>query len=475
MGTSVLLAAIVAWGTAGATIPQRAVAKQNEMFERYWGTTFEWKFDALPESGTVPKYRLPYSGYIYPDKAGGTSSALRKYDLAFNGGRMRATGYEEYDTTAFKKPTEQRAGLLGLRMKTVMETPNWHGHCNGWTAATIRHAEPVNSVRMNGVTFSPADIKALLAEIYIYNDIEHLAGLDWPMNAALLHVVLSNWIGRGAHPVGMEGMPGPEKWNYPIYSYSTDSAKRSSRQVEVKMNIAYAKDSNGEYQESPHIRRVRYFHYMLDLNDRGEITGGSFFNDSGALDMLWVPLQPKQGGAKGNEPGNPYVDVKKVLAVWRASVPEETRKQWLVFDPAPEDRAIAAADVTTLVPLQVVGAGRTILPAPATAPNPPSTLTGPSVPVRSLQTPEAAPASEAAPTGTNANGSESESTPPASNEANTGTTPGASGAAAESGATDSSATNSGAETGPPAENGEISHLPPATEGSESGPALEWHP
>jgi hypothetical protein len=355
------------------------------MFQRYWGVPFEWKFDALPSEGTIPNSRLPYSGYIYPDKSGGTSSALRKYDLAFNGGRMRATAYEQWDTTAFKKPTEQRVGLFGLGRRTVMETPNWHGHCNGWVAATIRHAEPENSVRINGVTFSPADVKALLAEIYIYNDIEHLAGLDWPMNAGLLHTILANWLGRGEHPVGMEGMPGPEKWNYPIYSFSTDAARRSDRQVEVKMNIAYAKDSNSEYQESPHIRRVRYFHYLLNLNDRGEIIGGSFFNDSGALDMLWIPMRPKQGGTKGNEPGNPHVDVDKVLAVWRASVPEENRKHWLAVDPAEQDRVTDLPETDALIPLQVVGQPQPSLPAAPTTPTPPATTTvGPTSPARRI-------------------------------------------------------------------------------------------
>ena len=358
MGTSVLLVALIAMGSVGASIPQRAIEKQNEVFLRLWGTEFEWKFDQLPANGTIPNYRLPYSGYIYPDKSGGTSSALRKYDMAYNRGRMAAVGYEQRDTTSFKKPTEQRAGLFGIRTRTVMETPNWHGHCNGWTAATMRHAEPQTSVRMNGVTFTPADIKALLAEIYIYNDIEHLAGVDWPMNAGLLHVILANWLGRGAHPVGVEAMPGPEKWNYPIYSYASDSVKRSARQVEVKLNIAYAKDSNGEYQQSPHIRRIRSFHYMLDLNARGEIIGGSFFRDSGAIDMLWIPMRPKQGGAKGNEPGNPYVDVDKVLAIWRASVPEEERKQWLVIDPAEPDRVAEIPEVESLVPIQFVGAAR---------------------------------------------------------------------------------------------------------------------
>ena len=45
-----------------------------------------------------------------------------------------------------------------------------------------------------------------------------------------------------------------------------------------------------------------------------------------STDLLWVPLRPKPSRQKGNESGNPYVDVNRVLAIWRDSVPEDVRK-----------------------------------------------------------------------------------------------------------------------------------------------------
>ena len=61
---------------------------------------------------------------------------------------------------------------------------------------------------------------------------------------------------------------------------------------------------------------------------------------SSRIDMLWAPLNPVQGGKKGNELGNPYVNVKEVLAMWRDSVPQKVRKNWLNIDPPPEDRVL---------------------------------------------------------------------------------------------------------------------------------------
>lgn len=351
MGSSAIVFLIFVTNGFGAVTPKLVVEKQDRVFDEYWGTNFEWKFAELPTSGTVPNFRVPYSGYIYPDRAGGTEDALRKYDLAFHGGRSLAVAFEQWDTTAFKKPTPRR-GLLGMTWGTKMETPNWHGHCNGWTSAAIRHAEPKTAVRRNGVVFTPADIKALLAEIYMYNDVEMLAGIDSKIDAGLFHAIIANWLGRGGHPLGLEADPGEEKWNYPTYAFSSSSAMRSERRVEVKLNLAYIKDSNGEYHESPRIRRVKSFHYDLQLNSEGEIVGGNFYGDSALIDMLWLPLRPKQGRQTGNEMGNPHVDVNQVLAIWRESAASEERGKWLIVDPSKEDRIYDVADVKTLIPLQ---------------------------------------------------------------------------------------------------------------------------
>ena len=338
MGTSSLavILALVA-SNVGASIAQDELDGQNKIFQRWFGTSLVWKFDELPEKGEVPEFRVPYSGYIYPDAAGGTARALRKYDMAFNGGRLLATGHEQWDTSAFQEQTmaPQRVGLFGLRvrMTPTMRTPGWHGHCNGWTAAAIRHAEPERDVVRHGVTFTRADIKALLAEIYMYSHYESLAGEDTSVNAGLLHVILANWVGRQSHPLAMEAMPGREKWNFPIYSFSSSSVRRGDRAVDVELKIVYAYYSNGEYERSPRLARQKYFHYSLSLNEQGEIVGGSYYRNSSIIDLLWAPLKPVPGGQEGNERGNPNVDVHEVISLWRESVSEEVTQKWINIDP----------------------------------------------------------------------------------------------------------------------------------------------
>ena len=95
--------------------------------------------------------------------------------------------------------------------------------------------------------------------------------------------------------------------------------------------------------------RQRYFHYALDLNEAGEIVGGYYYRDSSRIDLLWIPIAPVQSGQKGNERGNPYVDVNKVVDLWRDSVPDDLVDKWGMIHETPEPSAddpatIAAGD-----------------------------------------------------------------------------------------------------------------------------------
>ncbi len=346
---AVLLIITASMGQASGVLPSETRKTQDEIFERWWGKEMVWRFESLPAKAKVPKERVPYSGHIYPDVNGGTTVSLQKYDRAFNSGRMLATAHERRDTSITENTTRtitERYGFRGRYTRTrVVRTnavPYWYGHCNGWTSAAIRHSEPKKSVKRNGVVFSPADIKGLLAEIYMYNEMEMLAGTNTEINPAMLHVLLANWLGRGTHPIGMEADPGKEKWNYPMYGFSSEFYNKTSRSVDVVTVVTYAGSSRGEFDESPRIPMEKRFNYHLDFNDQGEIVGGFYYNGSARIDMLWAPLSPKASGKKGNESGNPHVDVSEVLAIWRDSVSDEVRRSWAVIDPPNESPLITS-------------------------------------------------------------------------------------------------------------------------------------
>ncbi len=301
----VLVLSVPGWGSSGP-VPQVDVDTQNRVFQELWGEDFVWKYDDLPTQGAVPEFRVPYAGYIYPDSIGGTYRSLQKYDQAFHPGaaQRRPTSGPTSRPTSRSLPGRFAAAACSapiLHRCQSYGTPYWHGHCNGWTAAAIRHGEPKHSVTKNGVVFTPSDIKSLLAELYTYSDIVDLGGENYGnVHPGTLHAVLANWLGRHSHPIAMEATPGREKWNYPIYSYATSAAKRSGgRQVEVKMNIKYASNINREQDQAPQNARTKYFHYMLDLDSAGNVVGGYYFRDSSQIDLLWVARYPAAGGQEG--------------------------------------------------------------------------------------------------------------------------------------------------------------------------------
>lgn len=355
----VLSVAVV--GQSGS-IDKDEIDYQKQAFQQWWGSELMVQFDKLPTEGKVADFRVPYSGHDYPDKGGGTVRALAKYDQAFHRGQSIATDFERQDVGQSQDrrgnwrggpvnvsggPAPRIRGLFARIRAGRERTPSWYGHCNGWTAAAIRHAEPEHNVERNGVVFTPADIKGLLAEVYMYQDTEFLGGVDNVINPATLHLTFTNWLGRGAYPIGMEVTPGEVVFNYPAYSYKSTVTKHSDKEVEVRTNVLYAKSTNYEMDKSPRINEAMSFHYVLDLNDNGEIVGGRYYNDSSRIDMLWSPYQPVQGGKEGNERGNPHIDVKEVLAIWRESVSEDIRKKWLTIDPTEEDRVLDDEEVAS--------------------------------------------------------------------------------------------------------------------------------
>jgi hypothetical protein len=345
MGAPELVIALSILASSLGQTQQSEIKHQEEVYQRRWGTDLELRFDELPAKGTVEAHRVPYSGYIYPDTHGGTVKALAKYDRAFSRGRGRAASYERWDTSSGAEATRrvESYGPFGRRTEVFYsrQIPYWHGHCNGWTAAAIRHPEPERNVTINRVTFTPKDVKALLAEIYIYSDIDYLAGEYGLVKPHMLHITLANWLGREKYPIAMEATPGKEKWNYPIYGFATTSAHRGERRVEVKLNIAFSNYSNQELDKSPRLKLIKYFHYMLNLNSTGEIVGGYYYRDSAQIDLLWAPLSPIAGGQPGNERGNPYVNIDRVLDLCQQSASQDLVTKWFNDRSQPDEVELA--------------------------------------------------------------------------------------------------------------------------------------
>ncbi|HUT13719.1 MAG TPA: hypothetical protein VMY42_24740 [Thermoguttaceae bacterium] len=357
----------------GGKIVQSERDEQEALFNYYFrnhSLTYETRLASLKSEASVPDWRIPYSADIHPEGAGGLgdvtggraavqgrygsrriesgmsggSSVLSLYDLAFNGGENLANSYEIRRIMG-----TDRALFPRLRMRVASE--GWEGYCSGFTASTIRHPEPVRPVDAGriggtpGVVFQPSDIKALLTGIYnrttddSYLYLAPPSGTGGGPNMGTFHLALANYIGQADHPIGIDRTRGEEAWNNPIYAYKVSSIRDAGTRdgvqyKDVSTTVTYSSyGSDAQGQTDPRTgartgnrKQSATFRYLLALDSEGRIVGGRL--SGGAVHFLWISLYAVQGREDGAVPGNPYIDVRRVIALARASALPEVQKQY---------------------------------------------------------------------------------------------------------------------------------------------------
>ena len=313
-------------------LPLKGEVTKTAWSDSYWptwqgGISYRWLTDEI-------NYELPREDAA--DQLYKLQSPAEKYDLAL----------ERYDF-----PTVQSERLRTQVLSTIPGTevfkadfkiPTWEGLCHGWAAAAHNFSEPSRTVTVdlsNGkkVVFYPSDIKALLIYYQQYNgnrstttvfagercneDFKKLderlargeitvaerdAAKNSPAcrdtNAATLHLVLANEIGRRNSGFIIDITRDAEVWNQPVNSFTSEIVSQSdtvsegdapdtTSEVRMVTRVVYSsemqprRNATGAYQLS-----ARY-EYVLELNKDGEIIGGHWISEE-RPDFLWRESTP---------------------------------------------------------------------------------------------------------------------------------------------------------------------------------------
>ena len=141
--------------------------------------------------------------------------------------------------------------------------------------------------------------------------------------------------------------PRAAPWNNPIYAYEVNSIRDAGssdhlryKTVDLTLTYSFYGSDQGQQTDTQtgeirgNQKQQMAFRYSLALDDDGRIVGGQALTYNGYF--LWIPLYPVQGTANGKWPGNPYIDVKHVLALARASALPETQKKFDAAEYRPE-------------------------------------------------------------------------------------------------------------------------------------------
>lgn len=340
------------------------VRAKDNFYYALFNKDYERKFASLPTTGEVTPARVPYVGSWYPQAQGGTNvrirgaSPLEKYDAVFNSGSTaKAAGWELKNHTV--SSTDSSAG--------------WAGHCNGFSAAATRHAEPQKEVTRGSTIFYPEDIKALLAEVHMGAKFYFLGGnrcglienapLMPPgsrqdpltmgecddVNPATFHISVANWIGIQKYPLVVDIHGKEQVWNYPHWKYSVQSrpvptateanslimgpnsgttykfnpAAKSFQSVALTMTHTDAFSSEimtAKVDETKRYKQITY-NYVLELDASGSIIGGEWLSTSqiNHPDFIWVALEPMQGDGSQFS-GNPNLLPAEVIKLWAESI-----------------------------------------------------------------------------------------------------------------------------------------------------------
>jgi len=239
----------------------------------------------------------PWNGYWWPMVEGalingkgyrGYPSTLNKYDARFVLGGKTTT----WELAHHFNP----------------DGPAWHGHCNGWAAASVSEVEPTATVNDEGYTFYIGDLKGLWTMYYqAATGTVYLGSGGESMDPLTFQTVLQEYLRDNGIPLLMDSDPTEEVWTWPIYSYTMDwtddgDIRHVILNVWTSTDGVSPDDVNSNYES---------FDYTYDLTlSGGEPVSGEWTGDSVADHpaFCWYPEEV----VAGKSSVNPYIEYDKV-------------------------------------------------------------------------------------------------------------------------------------------------------------------
>ncbi len=324
----------------------------------YWptykgGIGTRWQLDENDRNDKAPWDAKLAAGFPLLTPSTATSKELNlaspaeKYDIARN------------DWNFFLLNSERERTKI---MKTVpgssqydadFDPATWEGLCHGWAPASINFEEPkfpvVVPTKAGDMTFYPSDVKALLTYFQQYaseattasyfvserceEDFEDLdqqvldgkltkeevdARKNTPgckdVNAATLHLVLANEIGKKKTSFIADVTRGTQVWNQAVNGYdskviskklgaSKGAASGTHSEVTIHTEMKYTVEVSSSLTANGTTEETGIYDYILELDKDGNIIGGRYVADEPGFiandeisadrpDFLWRETTP---------------------------------------------------------------------------------------------------------------------------------------------------------------------------------------
>ncbi len=331
--------------------------------------------------------QTPWAGFWWPytkngiASGGSGGSTAGKYDAA-RGGTTHSQSWEV---------EHHGAGVKGVQ--------GWWGHCNGWCVASALYPEPNADVKVNGVTFTIADIKALLTEAGMEASADFYGNrVDWASDfntpkvddpfPGQYFLVMTNYMGKLRQPVLIDRFTGDQIWNQPVAGYKFEYPKPADYlgaspeapnvyRIRLNSTIWWSNDgvdpgcqtppfeyqSDGYYFQSRDLQMEVWLDGPVVFGSDGKITssgnvivsrqgeylvGGTWLGDATSMsdghpDYIWVPYSL----LKPTEFSNPELDIDWIKAHILSGGVDDSSVSPRPVDPAPHPSGRPSGEPTT--------------------------------------------------------------------------------------------------------------------------------
>jgi len=191
---------------------------------------------------------------------GRTLSPLMKFDLYTRQLQIKWPTLDNFDP---EDSLQTNAAIEELKLKPNDDDAGFAGKCMGWAMSTMFYDEPIWTKEIEGIVFTPGDIKAILATLYTgalfftdkgaigteckgdcnrkaKNDvtpIQLLQGLDLTINQGLM--------------LEADMEPTQGVWNHPIFKYEIDweFASATKQSIIGSIKLYYANDDKVDMED----------------------------------------------------------------------------------------------------------------------------------------------------------------------------------------------------------------------------------
>ncbi len=210
------------------TYPKEEIAAVREVFDALGELTIDPAViaDTANDKSKTVTYNAqeagtPWAAYWYPRRNKSMYEAgdapLRKLDQWLNT-QGKASKIVEWEENNFD-----------------IAAAEWEGLCDAWAMASVMTPEPKKDLNIDGINFTPSDLKALTIKYFEgykpkiygrrYQGLAATDGLIQDLRPEAFHKLVEEYIGKQKKPIIIDEDPGPEIWSKPVFRMAVNVMK----------------------------------------------------------------------------------------------------------------------------------------------------------------------------------------------------------------------------------------------------------